>query len=188
MNFRNFLSVFILIIFTTCKSSSNSTKKGDCYTYAIKNVNQIYEYKYTLKVKDQTKYFTQLGFCTHNPLVLEQIIYDVLGKWHKVIYEEETKKPLLIWENVYFDKIKSKINIISSSSYDSLSWVLIYNNNSFDFLSSESIHKKNIVEYFVKKINTNTEREKSGFYEEYYTEFYPKRWEEMMYYRKKNEN
>lgn len=186
-NKKNIFFIILILIFS-CKSTTDSAKKVDCKTYAIKSVNQIYETNYTLNINGLSKDFIQLGFCTYNPSVVSQIIYDDFGQWDKIIYEESTKKPLLFWENIYFEKIKSKVNIISSSSYDSLSWILIYNNDSFDYLSSESIHKKIITEYIINKINTNTNRKESSFYEIYWRNLNPERWQEIMRYRKRNEN
>ncbi len=188
MSFRKFTSILVLSILTSCKSSSDSTKKVDCYTYTIKNVDQISESEYTLKINGLKKDYVQLRFCTHNPFVATQILYDNFGHWNEIIYEENTKNPLLIWEDVYFDKTKSKVNILSSSSYDKLSWILIYNNDSFDFLSSESKHKKIIVEYFISEINTNTNHKESRFYEMYWKSVNPKRWKEIMKYRRINGN
>ncbi len=175
--------IVLLFIFTFSCKPTEVSKEISCPTYKILDENQISWSTFAFK-GDESKSLNQLSFCTHHPNIVAEIIFEDYGKWNKIYYETKNNNPMLLWEDIFLEKIGIKVDVSTSSYNDRYSSIIIFDNNGKDLLTDNSEYKTILVDYFVEKINSYEKLKQSKFMEEYWKEVNPKMYE--YYYGKKN--
>jgi len=106
-------------------------------------------------------------------------MYDKFGAWDEVIYPAKIIHPVLSWKNVDLFSNGEKYNVFT---YGVEEWkhiyvsVVVLDENENDLLNSTSNKKDVLIKYFTNMIKNNN-AEKVGFYEKYWSQIDPKRWE-----------
>lgn len=176
-----FLILVVLSFFISCKTSQ-STNKVDCYTYSIKDTSQIRNFINKFSINNKTISLNEISFCTHNPLVVQQIMYDNFAKWDTLVIGNDYV-PLLFWNNIKpFADDTLTCNLIVYSPDDGNSSFMAYDADYKDLLSRDSNYRKKFILYIIDKINSNTKKDESNFYEVYWKERDPERWKQIKKY------
>lgn len=108
--------------------------------------------------------------CVHTAMYTKKVMYDKFGKWHKEIYSNSERHPILIWENIKLFANDSTKFTIATNGLESIETIyasiLVFDENNNDLLAKSSPYRDKLVEYFGKLINNNSKKE--DFYDIYW--------------------
>lgn len=175
--------ILLSILLVSCSSKINkkNEEKGMGIKHKTENPNipYIYENGYknfeikkiqTIQDKD-TSTISELRFnAVFSAFYTKKLMFDKFGKWTNVIYLNNDRHPILIWENVKLFDTKNKVYSVATNGVES--WeemyasVIILDNNNNDCLTQTNSEKDSIIHYFSNeliKLDTNKK-----FYEEYW--------------------
>lgn len=109
--------------------------------------------------------------CVHTAMYTKKVMYDKFGKWHKEIYPNSERHPILIWENIKLFANDSTKFTIATNGLESIETIyasiLVFDENNNDLLAKSSPYRDKLVEYFGNLIiNENVKKE--DFYDIYW--------------------
>lgn len=124
--------------------------------------------------------------CVYTAMYTKKVMYDKFGKWHKEIYTNKERHPMLIWENIkLFANDSTKFTIVTNGleSIETIyASILVFDQNNNDLLAESSPYRDKLVDYFGKLIINNNKKE--DFYDIYWKQVDPKHWKELQRYKK----
>ena len=155
-----------------------------CKSILKNNYKIILEQKFEAVVDNASVSLNEVKYkCVYSSMYIKKGMYDRFGKWNKVIFPADKNHPVLLWENVkLFEGNPSEFNVAASGLENKetiYASVLVFNKNNEDLLSTDSAYKPKLIGYFSEMIKTNNSS-KREFYETYWRDFDPIRWEKMM--------
>jgi hypothetical protein len=161
--------LLFIFSFVSCKTEQINSKKtyyvSQCSSFRIKSDKQITWSKVTFK--EAKKEFNQVRYCTHNPFVLSKLLFEELGHWDATYIDKKKKSVLVFWTNVKIEGINKKFTYGTTSYYDCLSSIIVYDENDNDMLAPNSKYREILLENFRERIN-NYDTEKKSLYNQYW--------------------
>ncbi|MEM6514831.1 MAG: hypothetical protein AAF688_01520 [Bacteroidota bacterium] len=173
-------SIILFCILFCCKSSNvkeNEYRDKDkyyvdaCFSYRIKTNKQITWS--SINIKEANIELNQVRFCTRHPDVLGMLLFEELGHWNGVYANKEEKSVIIFWNDVKIEGIDKKFSYGTTSYFDLLSSIVVYDENDQDMLAPESEYRDLLLENFKKRINTYNTKVKSNYREYERNEIYP---------------
>ena len=183
---KNALIIFALVIVSSC-SPTKQISYSKCPSMDENYYENILEDKFKTVIKNDTIQLNVIKFlCVRTAFYLDKGMFDKFGKWHQTIHPDG-KTPFLLWQRVKLFSNDTTKFTVATRGYEGLETiytsVLVFDENNKDLLADNSEYKSKLIEYFSNMIHTNDKRKKD-FYEHYWKEIDPARWEELEKYRK----
>lgn len=131
----------------------------------------LYEEFKSVVNKDTIKLNEVKYECVHTAMYTKKVMYDKFGKWHKEIYPNKERHPMLIWENIKLFANDSTKFTIATNGLESIETIyasiLVFDQNNNDLLAKSSPYRDKLVDYFGKLI-INDNNKKEDFYDIYW--------------------
>ncbi|MFD2917996.1 hypothetical protein [Psychroserpens luteus] len=157
--------IFSILIYS-CKSSNINEKDnyyvGSCSSYRIGTERQI-TWSY-VHIKEADVKLNQVRYCTHNPSVVSQLLYEELGHWDGLYVDKEKKSVIIFWKDQKIEGIDKKFTYGLTSYHDVLSSVIVYDENDNDMLAQNSEYREILLDNFKKRINSYDTDNKSEYH------------------------
>lgn len=179
---KHLLTVFLLALLFC---SGTSTK-----TIVNKRCNKILKNDYTNITEDKIKFtignnifsFTEVRYeCVYTGMYIQKGMFDKFGKWDKIVYPKGKRYPIFFWINKKLFADDATLYTVASDGLDGntiYTSVAVFDNDNNDLLSTESISRKKLIDYFSNLIRTDNP-EKKYFYEVFWKTVNPERWEDI---------
>ncbi|NCO63312.1 MAG: hypothetical protein GW839_03275 [Flavobacteriales bacterium] len=171
-----FLIIFFFIV--ACVSNRKVVKR--CPNFFVNDFTEVLIKEHKTTEEKDIIIVNELRFeCVFSALYSHKVMYDKFGAWDEVIYPAKIIHPVLSWKNVDLFSNGEKYNVFT---YGVEEWkhiyvsVVVLDENENDLLNSTSNKKDVLIKYFTNMIKNNN-AEKVGFYEKYWSQIDPKRWE-----------
>lgn len=182
-----FFSVIILLTLSGC-ASQKQKDEPKCPEIFKSDFSEIIIEKYQTSYKGKTVFYHQLRFqCVYSSLYTHKVMYDNFGKWDKEVVPENQKYPFLIWNNVDLFSTGKKYKVVTSGLEE---WkhiyaaVMVFDEDENDLLGDSSAEKTALIDLFSEMIK-NLDDAGGDFYEVFWKNVDPNRWEIIKKYRKK---
>jgi len=175
MKYKFFFIVIFYIVFNSCKTSVVNKRDNyyvsTCSSYRIENDNQITWS--SINISEANIPLNQVRYCTRNPDVLGKLFYLELGHWNGVYINKNEKSVIIFWNNVKIKGIDKVFSFGTTSYYDCLSSIVVYDEYDNDMLAPESKYRDILLENFRNRINTYGVKIRSDYYQYREHEIFP---------------
>ena len=97
-------------------------------------------------------------------------MYDKFGKWDQAIFPENSRHPVLLWNDVslFADSKKYDVFTFGEESFEHIyASVMVFDQENKDLFAEESEEKAKLTAYFGELLR-NQDSEKKSFYEVYW--------------------
>lgn len=178
-----------VFLFILCTISFVGFSQEDRCKKITKNSfsNIIYDKFISVVNKDTIKLNEVKYECVNTAMYTKKIMFDKFGKWHKEIYPNKERHPMLIWENIQlFPNDSTKFTIATNgleSSKTIYASILVFDKDNNDLLAENSVYRDKLVTLFGQFI-VQEDPKKEDFYEVYWNQVDPKIWKELQRYKK----
>ena len=179
---RHILTILITSLLLSC-STTKDNPLPRCGSFPQNKFENISEDKFITIIDKDTISFNEVKFnCVNNASYLKKGMYDRFGRWHQIIYNNNSRNPILLWESIkLFENDTTKFTI-ATRGFEGVgnifTSVLVFDENNNDLLSINSKYKPKLIEYFSNMIFTN-DKKKKEFYELYWKTVNPEHWKRM---------
>ena len=162
-----YLILLILSISNILTAQKNAIEER-CPKLYKQNFTEIVREKYITLVNKDTIIFNEVRYeCVFSAFYTHKVMYDKFGKWNKAIYPNNTKNPILMWENVDLFSNGKKYNVFTNGNEkrgEIYASIMIFDQNENDLLAEKSTEKDSLINLFGDLLKNNKEWKKS-FYE-----------------------
>ena len=150
----------------SCKTSSVKEKDNyrvnACASFRIKNDKQI---NWSLiNINEANTVLNQVRYCTYNPNVLSELLYLELGYWNGIYVNKDERSVVTFWNNITREGLDKVFSYSTTSYYDALSSIVVYDDKDNAKLAPESQHGGVLLEHFRNRIKTYDTKVKSDYY------------------------
>lgn len=176
------LTLITTLLIISCSSVKIEPERR-CKSILINDYKNIVEDKFISIVNNDTLLLNEIKYeCVYSAMYIKKGMYDRFGKWHQIIYTNENKHPIFLWNNIkLFENDSTEFKVVANGLENTqtiYASVLVFDKENKDLLADDSQYKEKLIEYFSEMIKTNNNN-KRDFYEIYWKTIDPKRWEEI---------
>ena len=178
---RHIYYVIITILISSCSASKSSSDEYRCNKYYKNNYVEILNKKFeTISSSNDTVIFNEVRYqCVYSAFFTSKVMYDKFGKWDQAIFPENSRHPVLLWNDVslFADSKKYDVFTFGEESFKHIyASVMVFDQENKDLFAEESEEKAKLTAYFGELLR-NQDSEKKSFYEVYWKTVDPKFWE-----------
>ncbi len=175
--------IFSAFLFWGCFSSQSYTYKSgdiDCISSDKNEFAQMAMGYRTFLLNGDSTTFNEMRFhCVNDEMDIKRVMFDTYGRWNKVRYPDDSKYPILIWEDVELLANDIEYDVFADgieSEGISYSSVMVFDEQNLDVFSQESV-----VDSLSKHFMVLVKKKKgaSSFYEQYWKMVDPEHWERL---------
>ena len=172
--------IYFLIISISFTSFSQESQPKKISKNSFRTI--LYDKFISVVNKDTIKFNEVKYEGVYSAMYTKKIMFDRFGKWHKEIYPNKERHPMLIWENIkLFANDSTKFTIAANgleSTETIYASILVFDKDNNDLLDENSAYRNKLVTLFGKFIiqeSSNKENsKKENFYEVYWKKVDPK--------------
>ena len=143
-----------------------------CPRYISKSIKKMKIEKFKFILNKDSLYFNEVKFyCVNNTaLYTKKVMFDKFGKWHREIYPNGEKYPILLWEGIKLFEKDSTLFTIATLGEESIGTLyasfMAFDSEGNDLLADITYEKKLIL-YFEDLIK-KSDSKKREFYDIYW--------------------
>lgn len=173
-------SIFIAIFILGC-SITQKTNRKRCNKIFKNDFSAIRNEKFeTVSNENDTVVFNEVRYdCVFSAFYSSTVMYDKLGIWDQALFPENSRHPVLMWEdlNLFGDHKKYDVFTFGIESRKEIyASVMVFDQENNDLLAEDSEEKQKLTQFFGELLR-NHDLEKEGFYEVYWKKVDPEFWE-----------
>ena len=161
--------------------------RSKCTRILKNDFKSIVEDQFVSVVNKDTILLNEIKYrCVYTAFYTKKAMYDRYGKWDESVVLSDSRHPSLIWNNVKLLKDVDKKFTVVAKGYEGMKTIyasmIIFDAAGNDMLAEDAPYKSQLIALFGFYIKNNLDQEE--FYEAYWTEFNPERWEQIRNYKK----
>jgi|GEM_PF-2322246 len=178
-----YISITCLLVFIYSCSSTKQADDTPCKTlYWDDYKRAVVKERKSISATDTLILNEVRYLCNKITTITTKAMYDEFGMWDEVIMSENKGQSMFYWkniklfsdENIWFDVATSGLESVETI-YPS---VIVLGENNYDYLSSDSVFRNRLIEYFGNLIKSNDQKNRA-FFKPFWTTINPAHWERI---------